>query len=53
MGPVNDDQLHPDVVQQINEMVAAKRQLTDEELDALCDVIVSVRLEAARSGHAK
>ena len=43
--------LTPEHRQQIREVVAALPALTDEQLDALCDVLVQIRLQAPACDH--
>jgi hypothetical protein len=50
MGHTNDDvELDPLLMERLDRLLAEKPPLTEPELDALCDVVVSVRLDAART----
>jgi hypothetical protein len=45
----NDETLDPDLVAAYQAMAAELPPLTDEQLDALCDVLAAVRLDAAKA----
>jgi len=42
----NDYRPDPEEVEELQRRVRAMKPLTDEQIDALCDVVVAVRLDA-------